>query len=559
MLGGRFHIKSYEAMPFLLWVWLMLCLCIPVSSFAAPSAAESSNGVENIHPPAELHVGNREVATFRATIRNMSPEQRVHAASERMDKLSDRELDNPVTVRESTVGDLHGVAIFLGTTPMFGLLQSDLDPFSNQTLNEAGIVAADNFSNALHALREHRQPETLIRGMALSLAGTMAFIVIAWLILRLKMRISQALARAARLPLDWLVVRGVDMTAQSMKLLQRITVFLLWLLILFVANFWLTFVLRRFPLTEPWGDALAGNLLRLLMNLGRSAINAVPGILIVILIFTITYLIAQILKAFFHAVAEEKISVPFIYPDTAGATRWLVTALLWLLSIAIAYPYIPGSESAAFQGISVIAGLMVTIGSAGIINQAMSGLVLVYSRALNKGERVQIADTEGIVGSVGLLSTKIVTYRNEAVTIPNAVVVGTQIKNYSRLAKDKGATVSTIVSIGYDTSWRQVAAMLIESARRTNGIRHDITPYVMQRELADFYVKYELVACIENPVARPMVLSELHGNIQDVFNEYGVQIMSPNFEGQPEYKVVVPKDKWFMPPAGVESGVDKRA
>lgn len=559
MFGGHLLIKSFHSMPFLLWLWLILCVCIPASSLAAPSAVDSPSEAKDVAPPAVLRVSNRDIATFRAFVGIMSPEQRARAAGDRVEKLPEQELDKPVTVRESTMGDQHGMVIFIGTTPIFGLLQSDLDPLSGETLNEAATAAANHFSNALRAMRESQRPETVIRGIALSLAATVAFAVSAWLIMRLKTRISRVLARAANLPLNWLVVRGVDMTAQTMRLLQRIAGFLLLLLVLFVAKVWLTFVLQRFPLTQPWGDALAENFLRMLENLGWGVLNAAPSILVVVVIFTITYLIARLLKAFFQAVGEERISVSFLYPDTAGATRWLVIALLWLFALAIAYPYIPGSDSAAFQGISVIAGLMITIGSAGVINQAMSGLVLVYSRALKKGERVRIDDTEGIVGSVGLLSTKIVTYRNEEVTIPNVVVVGRQIRNYSRLAKEEGATVAAAASIGYDTSWRQVVAMLIEAARRTNGIRHDISPRIMQLELADFYVKYELVAYIVNPETRPMVLSDLLGNIQDVFNEYGVQIMSPNFQAQPEHKVVVPKDKWFMPPAEAKLNMEKEA
>jgi small-conductance mechanosensitive channel len=155
------------------------------------------------------------------------------------------------------------------------------------------------------------------------------------------------------------------------------------------------------------------------------------------------------------------------------------------------------------------------------------------------------------------VAERVETYRNEEFTIPNAVVVDSQIKNYSRLAKTKGATIATTVSIGYDAPWRQVAAMLIEAARRTGGIRQDIAPRVLQRELADFYVKYELVAHIERPHTRASVLNTLHENMLDLFNEHDVQIMSPNFVSQPERKVVVPKERWVMPPASLTTGRDK--
>jgi small-conductance mechanosensitive channel len=153
------------------------------------------------------------------------------------------------------------------------------------------------------------------------------------------------------------------------------------------------------------------------------------------------------------------------------------------------------------------------------------------------------------VKDVGVLSTRLVTPRREEITIPNAVLAGTTVTNYSRLAGDDGAVVSTSISIGYDQPWRQVHALLLLAAERTPGVRKEPRPYVLQRALSDFFVEYELRAHIERPEERFRVLSDLHGQIQDAFNEFGVQIMSPAFEAQPERAVVVPKSKWFEAPA----------
>jgi small-conductance mechanosensitive channel len=215
----------------------------------------------------------------------------------------------------------------------------------------------------------------------------------------------------------------------------------------------------------------------------------------------------------------------------------------------VAYPYLPGSQSPAFQGISVFVGLMISLGSAGLVNQVMSGLVVIYSRALKVGEYVQVGQTEGTVIEVGLLSAKISTPKREAITVPNAVLVGSPIVNYSRLAGDEGAAVGTTVTIGYDAPWRQVHAMLELAARRTQGVRAAPAPVVLQRALSDFYVEYHLVVRIDRAEERIRILSGLHANIQDVFNEHGVQIMSPNFEAQPEGKVWVPREQWFAAPA----------
>jgi small-conductance mechanosensitive channel len=180
----------------------------------------------------------------------------------------------------------------------------------------------------------------------------------------------------------------------------------------------------------------------------------------------------------------------------------------------------------------------------------MSGLVLIYSRALRKGDYVEVNGVRGIVTEVAALAIKVATVRNEEITIPNSVLVSSPIHNYSRM---QDALITTTVTIGYDTPWRQVHAMLVDAARRTAGVRQDFEPYVYQRALSDFYVEYELFAGIETGARRAAVMSELHATIQDSFNEHGVQIMSPHFEAQPERAVVVPKAEWFKSPAGQPS------
>ena len=188
-------------------------------------------------------------------------------------------------------------------------------------------------------------------------------------------------------------------------------------------------------------------------------------------------------------------------------------------------------------------GFMLTLGSAGIVTQLMSGLVLIYSRALKVGDFVSIGEVTGVVKEMSVLSTKIINMRNEEVTIPNAVLVNNPIKNFTGAVGERGTLISTTVTIGYDTPWRQVHAMLINAAEHTSGLRTEPKPFVIQKALQDFYVEYELYAYVDRPLERIQILSELHSRIQDEFNTYGVQIMSPNFVLQPRNNVVVNKDK----------------
>jgi small-conductance mechanosensitive channel len=223
--------------------------------------------------------------------------------------------------------------------------------------------------------------------------------------------------------------------------------------------------------------------------------------------------------------------------------RRIAVVLIWVFGIAMAFPFIPGSDSDAVKGVSVLFGLMITLGSSGVISQAMSGLVVVFSRAIRENEYVSVGDYEGTVTQVGALSAKIRTPRNEEVTIPNSVLVSTPTRNYSRLAGDEGVILQATVGIGYDAPWRDIHDMLIEAARRTPGVRKTPPPFVRQSTLSSFCVDYIINARLEQPEMRLAVLSDLHANIQDIFNEREIQIMTPAFESQPAEPVLVPKTK----------------
>jgi small-conductance mechanosensitive channel len=187
---------------------------------------------------------------------------------------------------------------------------------------------------------------------------------------------------------------------------------------------------------------------------------------------------------------------------------------------------------------------MISLGSTGIINQAMSGMVVVFSRALKAGEYVAVGDYEGTVTEVGALATKIRTKRNEEINIPNSMLVSSATTNYSRLASEHGSIVTSTAGIGYNAPWRVVHQLLIDAALRTPGVKHDPAPFVRQSALTPFCVDYTILAYLEHPEDRLAVRSNLNANIQDGFNEAGIQIMTPAFESQPAEPVLVPKSKW---------------
>jgi small-conductance mechanosensitive channel len=215
----------------------------------------------------------------------------------------------------------------------------------------------------------------------------------------------------------------------------------------------------------------------------------------------------------------------------------------------MAFPYIPGSNSPAFKGISIFIGILFSLGSTSAISNVLAGYSLIYRRVFKVGDRVKIADFMGDVMEMRLQVTHLRTIKNEEIVVPNSMINNSHVINYSSLAAQKGLILHTSVTIGYDAPWRQVHALLLMAAEKTPGLLRDPAPFVLQTSLDDFYVSYELNVYCDTPLEMARIYTDLHKNIQDAFNEYGVQIMSPSYRFDPDRPKVVPKDQWYAAPA----------
>lgn len=323
----------------------------------------------------------------------------------------------------------------------------------------------------------------------------------------------------------------------------RLAALLLWPALLTLVWALVVATLAAFPWTQPWGDRLTDFVRQLGGWLVAGTLGAIPGLVTIALVLLVARIVHDLLRHALEQVQSGRVQVPLLHAETVGATRRLLAVLVWGVAAAIAYPYLPGSDSDAFKGLSVLFGLMLTLGSTGVVTQLMSGLVIVYSRSLKSGDLIAVNGVEGVVREVGALAVKVVNMRNEEITLPHSVITANAIHNYSKLSGQQGTLVSTKVTIGYDTPWRQVHAMLVNAASRTPGVRTQPPPLVYQRALSDFYVEYELFAHTDKPLERVPILSAIHAAIQDEFNTYGVQIMSPHFYEQPAQALVVAREK----------------
>lgn len=311
-----------------------------------------------------------------------------------------------------------------------------------------------------------------------------------------------------------------------------------------VAEEWLRFVLGQFGFTRPWADAMTGWMLDLLRGWGHSIAGALPGLFAAILIFLLARLLTHTVSLTFRGVAEGRFQLFGIDQVLAEPTRKLVNVVIWLFALAMAYPYLPGSDTDAFKGLSVLVGLMVSLGASGIVGQAAGGFTILYSRTMSVGDYVRSGEVEGVVLQIGLFTTRLRTIAGVEVSIPNNVVLSGQLHNFSRHPDGPGMWMETGVTIGYDTPWRQVHRLLLAAASRTPGVAREPAPFVLQTVLSDFYVDYRLRVRVDDPLRRFAVLSELHAQIQDTFNAAGVQIMSPNYEADPDRPKLVPREHW---------------
>ncbi len=242
-----------------------------------------------------------------------------------------------------------------------------------------------------------------------------------------------------------------------------------------------------------------------------------------------TFLVLRVVRIVFKEIEVGNIRLASFPDDWAVPTYKLVRTLLLAVAFVGAFPYIPGSQTTAFQGISLFLGLLVSLSSSSALSNIIAGTILTYTRAFRVGDIVRIGETFGEVTIKRLLVTHVRTYKNVVVSIPNSLILTTQVLNYTTLAAERGLVAHSSVTIGYDAPWRRVHELLIAAALKTEGVLADPPPFVLQTALNDFSVNYEINAYVSSPVPLPRTYSALHANIQEAFNEAGVEIMSPNY------------------------------
>jgi small-conductance mechanosensitive channel len=500
---------------------LLLSFALVLQAGAAPQRLPADT--------ATLRIGSRDVIQFRGSLGAASASERASTAARRIGVAIDATADS-VSLRPAS----GGILVLLDGNPMFVVTTSDADSVGGGSVAATAAIAARQLRLAVREVEQSTNLTSILVALALVLVGTALFVLAIRLLITGRRRLAARLGRVTAEALPQLSIRGFTLLRPSQVLAAaRVSLIVLtWGLGLIAGYLYLTFVLTQLPWTRTWGQALGHYLVSTLSRLVLGALRALPGLFTVALIMLATRFVVRLVRSLFDAVERGLVVLPGLHPETAQPTRRIVTALIWMFALVIAYPNLPGSDSAAFKGVSVFAGLLVTLGSAGIVGQAMSGLVLMYSRGFKVGDFVQVGQVQGTVVVLGLLSTRLRTPKDEYVTVPNSVAVSGTVTNYSA-PRDHGHSlfIYSSITIGYDVPWRQVHELMIAGAKATEGVLEAPAPFVLQRALDDFYVEYQVNAAIDATRAPelPSFYSRLHAAIQDAFWAAGVEILSPSY------------------------------
>ena len=531
-------------------------------AWASGAAAQDSAAVQTAERRAAAAASAVELPTAPVTVdgvilfrvRGISSYPAERRAAEIANRIADVAGDRTIPVDSLTVQDTPTASIVVAQGQrLFGVLDADaeLEGLTRQVVARAYRARV---AEAITHFRRDREASTLWKDFYRAAIATVAFLLLVELDRRTLRRVRTAAVARYRSKVQDVrvstleIVRGEQIWNVAQHAVRLVAV----LIALAAAYVYLNYVLVLFPWTRALGRSLTSILLQPLKTLATGFLAFIPDLVFLIILTLITRWALRLVGVFFARMASGETEVRGFEADWAKPTERIVRFALIAMALVIAYPYIPGSGSEAFKGIGVVVGLMFSLGSASVIGNLVAGLGIAFRRAFRVGDRVRIGDTIGEVTQVELLTTYLRSPKNEQIVIPNSLILNNEVVNYSALVRSgAGLIVHTNVGIGYETPWRQVEAMLIQAARRTQGIRAEPEPFVLQRSLGDFAVNYEINAYTDEPRRILATYSDLHRNILDVFNEYGVQIMTPAYEGDPEQPKVVPRDQWFMSPAAL--------
>ncbi|MGA7411480.1 MAG: mechanosensitive ion channel domain-containing protein [Bryobacteraceae bacterium] len=492
-----------------------------------PLAAQQSEG-DQLNTGFPVVLEGRTVAVVYAPRVGFSAPDRAKAIAQRLEQFAEDRSLSPDLIRSEELSG-HGTLIFARNIVF--MLVTDADAAAaHLSKPELAAQIAANMRDAVIQYRSDWSVRNVVKYILYALAATAVLVALLFGLTSLHRAIRRHLlawTRALRLKKHALSaiitprrVAAVLLTAQGA---------LRWLVIVLLLQAYVSVLFGIFPNTAGLVVSFYGWLLAPLQVLWAEFVAYLPNLFFVIVISFITFFVLKLNRLIFLEIRDGKITFSGFDTDWAEPTSKLVNIVIFSVAMVVVFPYLPGSSSPAFKGISILFGVLLSFGSGSAVANMISGAMLTYMRPYHLGDRVKIADTVGDVAEKGLLVTRVRTIKNVFITIPNAAILNSHILNYSTSARDVGLIVHSSVTIGYDTPWRQVHELLIAAAAATPDTLNHPRPFVFQTALNDFFVSYQINVYTAAANHMDNIASALHQNIQDQFNAAGVEIMSPHY------------------------------
>jgi small-conductance mechanosensitive channel len=438
--------------------------------------------------------------------------------------------------------------IYAGTEFIMSIY--DIDAKSDN-IDREGLTRLihDKIDTAIVQFRHERSRPVLIRKSIHTLAAAILLASILILVLWLLRVLDRKIKVKIRSGIDSVEIKSFRLikSGNIFKIINGLFRTARILIIIIITVIFIEYILGLFPWTNNIAVYALELFLKPLKTIGNGILGFLPGLAFLIVIFLVTRYFLKLIKLLFTGIDQGAIDLKNFHPSWAMPTYRITRIFIIAFAVVIAYPYIPGSQSNAFKGVTVFIGVLFSLGSSSFIGNIIAGYSMTYRMAFKKGDLIDADGQMGFVEKQEILVTRLLSYKNEEIVIPNSVLQNSKIINYSARERDQRLILHTKVGIGYETPWRQVDAMLKLAAARTAGLVKDPAPFVLKESLGDFAINYEINVYCSDVSNILKHYTNLHQNILDVFNENNVQIMTPAYERDPKSPKIVPKDQWDIP------------
>ena len=478
-------------------------------------------------PQANVHINGTTLFALRTSVGSIGPAERAQVVNQR---LADILKSAPRTIKVAVEQLDEGWLISVNGQPVISVTERDAEAESL-----GSKVLADRWAGAIQeGLRQvlhERFRHGLWRRIAITLAVIMVGLFLLWALRQGRRRLGEQI-EARRGRIRSIRFRGLEVLSADYLYfgITRTVWGFYGLALLLTVTTSLLLIFSQFPQTSDYARVVFNWIWKPFLDIVHGVVHYLPNLFYILVIVVVTRIALRAVGFVFEQAHRGVISLePWVHRDVARPTCQILKAILIVLALFFIAPLIPGTGSTAAKGISVIIGLMVSFGSTSTVGNLIAGVVLTYMRPFQLGERVKVGDTVGDVIERSFLYTKILTIKNEVVVVPSLQTLGGSIINYSSKAKEGQLILHTTVTIGFDAPWRRVHELLLQAADRTSGVLKQPKPFVLQTALDDFYVAYQINAYTDRADKMAGTYGELHQNIQDCFNEGGVEICSPHF------------------------------